>query len=251
MAVRVAITSWNKNVMRIKVLYFATFRDLTGLRKETINLAEESTVADFMKRLLDLHPAVEKSLPSAVIAINREFAFPEDIIHDQDEIAIFPPVSGGEELPSIHVQITDDPLDLNAALALIIRPSTGAACVFTGVVRGSTVRGEKHETISLEYEAYQPMAEEKLKQVAREIKERWSTVEGIAIIQRVGHFTPGTPSVIVACAASHRDSGVFEAARYGIDRVKEIVPVWKKEIGLGGEYWVEGEYKPHHGDRET
>lgn len=237
--------------MEIKILYFATFRDLTSLREETINLSEGLTVADFLAHLVDLHPAVEKSLSSAVIAINREFAFPEDIIRDGDEVAVFPPVSGGDGVSSIHVEITEDPLDLNATLALIIHPTTGAACVFSGIVRGVTVRGEGRETMSLEYEAYQPMAEEKLKQVAMEIKDRWTSVEGIAIIQRIGHFTPGTPTVVVACAASHRDTGVFDAARYGIDRIKEIVPVWKKEIGPEGECWVEGEYRPGQDDRGT
>jgi molybdopterin synthase catalytic subunit len=237
--------------MKISVIYFATFRDLTGLREERINLPGETKVEDFKRYLLELHPAIEKSLPTAVLAINREFAFSEDIIQDGDEVAVFPPVSGGQGIPIIHVDITEDPLDLNATLALIIRPSTGAACVFTGVVRGVTVRGEKHETVSLEYEAYQPMAEEKLKQVAVEINEHWPTVEGIVISQRVGHFTPGTPTVVVACAASHRDTGVFEAARYGIDRIKEIVPVWKKEIGPGGVDWVEGEYQPHQEDKGT
>jgi molybdopterin converting factor subunit 1 len=237
--------------MKITVLYFATFRDLVGLREEIINLSEGSTVEDFKSQLVKLHPNVEKSLSTVVIAINREFAFPGDVIKDGDEVAVFPPVSGGKDAPLISVQITEKPLDLNAVLALIVRPATGAACVFTGVVRGVTSRGEEHETVSLEYEAYQPMAKEKLEQVAMEIKNRWSSVEGIAIIQRVGHFTPGTPTVVVACAASHRDMGVFEAAKYGIDRIKEIVPVWKKECGPGGEYWLEGDYLPDQDDKGT
>jgi molybdopterin synthase catalytic subunit len=73
-------------------------------------------------------------------------------------------------------------------------------------------------------------------------------VEGIAIVQRIGRLFPGTPTVLIACTAAHRDTGVFEAARYGIDRLKEIVPVWKKEVGSRGETWVEGEYLPERGD---
>ena len=110
------------------------------------------------------------------------------------------------------------------------------------MVRGGTARDEKHETAQLEYEAFQPMAEENFRQVAVEITKRWTSVEGIAIIQRVGYLAPGTPTVVVACSASHRDTGVFEAARYGIIRLKEMVPVWKKEIDPTGEEWVEGEY---------
>ncbi|GBL18804.1 molybdopterin synthase catalytic subunit [Anaerolineaceae bacterium] len=92
------------------------------------------------------------------------------------------------------------------------------------------------------------MAEEKMRQVADEIRARWPAVEGIAIVQRVGTLLPGTPTVLIACSAAHRDTGVFEAARYGIDRLKEIVPVWKKEVGPDGEQWLEGSYVPVRAD---
>lgn len=92
------------------------------------------------------------------------------------------------------------------------------------------------------------MAEEKMMQVAEEIRSRWPTVEGIAIVQRVGRLYPRTPTVLIACTAAHRDTGVFDAARYGIDRLKEIVPVWKKEVSPSGEIWVEGDYFPKPGE---
>jgi len=92
------------------------------------------------------------------------------------------------------------------------------------------------------------MAEAKMLQVAQEIRARWSVVEGIAIVQRIGRLDAGTPTVLIACTAAHRDTGVFEAARYGIDRLKEIVPVWKKEVGPDGQSWVEGDYIPQRGD---
>ena len=144
--------------------------------------------------------------------------------------------------------ITESELDLDALLDAITLTSTGAAAVFTGMVRGVTSRGEAHETVYLEYEAYKPMAESKMKQVADEIRERWPTIEGIAIIQRVGRLYPRTPTVLIACTAAHRDTGVFDAARYGIDRLKEIVPVWKKEVSPNGEEWIEGEYIPKAGE---
>ena len=112
------------------------------------------------------------------------------------------------------------------------------------MVRGVTTREDAHETSYLEYEAYTPMAEGKMRQVASEIRQRWPSIEGIAIVQRVGHLEPQMPTVLIACTAAHRDTGVFEGARYGIDRLKEIVPVWKKEVGTGGEMWVEGDYIP-------
>lgn len=147
------------------------------------------------------------------------------------------------DLPTVFA-ITEAELDLDDLLAQITRPSTGAAALFTGMVRGVTSRNEAHETVYLEYEAYRPMAEAKMKQVADEIRQRWPSIEGIAIVQRVGRLYPCTPTVLIACTAAHRDTGVFEAARYGIDRLKEIVPVWKKEKGPNGEAWVEGDYIP-------
>ncbi len=144
--------------------------------------------------------------------------------------------------------ITEDEIDLNALLDFITLPSTGAAAIFTGMVRGITSRNDPHETVYLEYEAYKPMAEAKMKQVADEIRARWPIVEGIAIIQRIGRLYPRTPTVLIACTAAHRDTGVFDAARYGIDRLKEIVPVWKKEVGPQGEEWVEGDYIPRPGE---
>jgi molybdopterin synthase catalytic subunit len=87
-----------------------------------------------------------------------------------------------------------------------------------------------------------------MKQVADEIRAKWSVIEGIAIVQRIGKLYPKTPTVLIACTAAHRDTGVFEAARYGIDRLKEIVPIWKKEVSLDGQFWVEGDYTPKPGE---
>jgi molybdopterin synthase catalytic subunit len=146
------------------------------------------------------------------------------------------------------ISITDEELDINGLLASVTPASSGAAAIFSGIVRGMTDRVPQHETTFLEYEAYKPMAEAKMRQVAEEIRNKWPSVEGIAIVQRVGRLFPRTPTVIIICTAAHRDTGVFEAARYGIDRLKEIVPVWKKEVGPDGEFWVEGEYIPKPGE---
>lgn len=143
----------------------------------------------------------------------------------------------------LFCEITYDELDLNELLAKITFPSTGAAAIFTGMVSGETVR-ENKETSYLEYESYKPMAEEKMLQVADEIRQRWPSVEGIVIVQRIGKLMPKTPTVFIACTAAHRDTGVFDAAKYGIDRLKEIVPVWKKEVSPNGEEWIEGHYHP-------
>ena len=159
------------------------------------------------------------------------------------------------DFPTIAL-ITEEEIDLNDLIGQVTLPSTGAAAIFAGMVRGITLRhgsvqvsrDHPHETVYLEYEAYKPMAESKMKQVADEIRARWETVEGIAIVQRIGKLYPKTPTVLIACTAAHRDTGVFDAARYGIDRLKEIVPIWKKEVSPNGESWVEGEYIPKAGE---
>jgi MoaE-MoaD fusion protein len=151
------------------------------------------------------------------------------------------------DLPTLFF-ITEEAIDLDDLLARITLPTTGAAAIFTGMVRGVTSREPVHQTAYLDYEAYVPMAEMKMQQVAAEIRERWPIVEGIAIVQRIGRLYPQTPTVLIACTAAHRDTGVFDAARYGIDRLKEIVPIWKKEVGPDGEFWIEGDYVPKPGE---
>jgi molybdopterin synthase catalytic subunit/molybdopterin converting factor small subunit len=238
--------------MQVTILLFATLKDRARRGQLTMALDDGATVGDLKTRLATEVPGLAPALPTALVSINREFAFQQDPLHEGDEVGLFPPVSGGAEPPTIF-RITNDRLDLDALIAAITLPTTGAACLFTGMVRGETTRASDplgaHQTVRLEYEAYVPMAEAKMRQVADEIRSRWPAVEGIAIVQRIGPLDPGTPTVLIACSAGHRDTGVFEAARYGIDRLKEIVPVWKKEIGPNGEEWVEGHYTPSDADQ--
>jgi molybdopterin synthase catalytic subunit len=232
---------------RISVLFFAYLREATNSSRIELVIDDSIRIPDLKRIIASMYPDLETRLSNVLVTINQRFAFDNDEIPDQAEVAMFPPVSGGSEDWTI-CQITGDELDLDNLLARITYESTGAACVFTGVVRGVTARGDAHQTVALEYEAYIPMAEAKMKQVAEEIRARWPEVEGIAIVQRIGRLEPRTPTVLIACTAAHRDTGVFEAARYGIDRLKEIVPIWKKEIGPDGEVWIEGKYIPRKGD---
>ncbi len=235
--------------MRVRVLFFATLRERTGLREDELDLPEGALVADLRDAVAKRHPDAARALPTALAAVNREFAFPEEELHEGDEVALFPPVSGGRGAQRTLIRLTRETFDMNAILTELVSPTAGAACMFTGIVRRHTERGVERETEHLEYEAYAEMAEGKLEQIAGEIRERWPSVEGIALVQRLGHIDPGVPSVLVACTAPHRDSGVFDAARYGIDRLKQIVPIWKKEVGPTGEVWVEGGYTPKEGDK--
>ncbi len=229
------------------ILFFANVKELTGTAKTIMPIPANTSIAEFKKMLCLAYPLLRGLTDHLLISVNHEFVFDEDRIPASAEIAVFPPVSGGERAEDI-VAITKEPLDINQLLAQVTAQTTGAAAIFTGIIRGQTVRGKPFTTTSLEYEAYLPMAEKKLVQIATEIRKQWESIERIVIVQRVGVMEAGVVTVVVICTAAHRDTGVFEAARYGIDRLKEIVPVWKKERGPDGENWIEGEYHPHKGD---
>jgi molybdopterin synthase catalytic subunit len=242
---------YNTGSLQVTVLFFATLKDRAGTSRLTVEMPADSHVDELQTWLTERFPSARDFFPSCLVAVNHEYADRQTLLKDGDQVAFFPPVSGGigsgTQFPE-YFSVTTESLDLNLILEKITLPTTGAACIFSGMVRGQTRRGKVFETDYLEYEAYPEMAESKLRQVAREMRERWPEVEGIAIVQRIGVLQPGTPTVLVACSAGHRDSGVFDAAFYGIDRLKQIVPIWKKEVGPAGEIWVEGEYYPQAGE---
>ncbi len=214
-----------------------------------------STLSDLKKYLIAQYPHMEAHFKSAIFAVNQEYAFDSDTLNDGDEIAIFPPVSGGDETTPVFPEITrlaEHPFSTDELINAITTEKTGAVCVFSGMVRGETQRTDRSalaQTDHLFYEAYETMAVAKMRQVIAEIRVQFPLVQGVAIVQRVGRLEVGQNTIVIACASSHRDEGCFEAARYGIDRLKEIVPVWKKEIGIQGEAWVEGHYYPNEDDR--
>ncbi len=232
--------------MQLKIRLFATLKDKAGHKAIEIELPTPATVDILRERLMVEFPQLASSVPTALVAVNKNFGSPETPINDGDEVAIFPPVSGGSgEMPyPTYFAVTEDVVDITAVHNQLTQPDVGAIVTFTGSVRGQTQRdGLPPETVHLEYEAYNEMAELKMAQIAREIWEQWPTVKGVAIVQRIGKLDIGDQTTFVACAAGHRDQGVFDAARYGIDRLKEIVPVWKKEVGRDKSVWVEGHYQ--------
>jgi len=235
--------------MKLEIKLFATLRDLAGSKSVLLHLNEPATVNSLLAAMAEQHPAVAPVLSSSLVSVNKQFAEGETAVNPQDEIAIFPPVSGGTMPYPTHFAITTDELDINAIHAKIKQDDVGAVVSFTGAVRGQTKRdGLPPQTNWLEYEAYNEMAELKMAQIAREIWERWPLVKGIAIVQRIGRLDVGETTTFVACASGHRDQGVFDAALYGIDRLKEIVPVWKKEVGKDKSEWVNGRYHPTEKD---
>jgi molybdopterin synthase catalytic subunit len=237
--------------MRVNVLLFATLKDRAGANKVIIDLPDSATISDARSALAAAYPALAAHLPTAIAALNQEFAELTDPIQPGDEIAFFPPVSGGSDADYPEIcQLADAPFSTDELVAAITTADTGAVCVFSGMVRSETrSNGAVQETIRLEYEAYAPMALQKMRQVAVEIRAQFPLVQGIAIVQRVGALEVGQNTILIACASGHRDQGCFEAARYGIDRLKEIVPVWKKEFRPDGSAWIEGDYHPNSKDR--
>jgi molybdopterin synthase catalytic subunit len=237
--------------MEIEIRLFATLKDRAGKERIRVTLPHGSTVEGLLQTTAAAFPALAPALPTALVAVNKAYAGPATILQPEDEVALFPPVSGGAEtLPHpTYFALTAEQPDLAAIHAHLKRPDVGAIVTFAGSVRGETERpGLPARTLYLEYEAYEEMARLKMAQIAGEIWSRWPMVKGIAIVQRVGKLEVGEATTLVACAAAHRDHGVFEAARYGIDRLKEIVPVWKKEVGGDRSVWIEGEYRPTEAD---
>lgn len=233
--------------MEFEIRLFATLKDRAGQSSVRVSVDAPATVQTVLNALAAAYPALEPSLGTTLISVNKAFADVETAVSANDEIALFPPVSGGSgDLPHpTHFAITAEPLDMPAIHQKLTQPDVGAIVSFSGSVRGQTSRdGMPPDTIYLEYEAYSEMAELKMAQIAREIWEGWPSVKGIAIVQRIGKLGIGESTTYVACASGHRDQGVFEAVRYGIDRLKEIVPVWKKEVGPQETVWVEGKYRP-------
>lgn len=247
--------SYRNTLMRLQIRLFASLKDRAGGERLAVTVEEPVTVRHLTEVLAANYPALAPALPTALVAVNQDFAFPETLIEAGDEVAYFPPVSGGvvqDDAPyPTYFDVTSEPLDAQAITAHLTEPDVGAIVFFQGAVRGETDReGLPDRTLYLEYEAYEAMALQKMQQIAREIWGRWPLVRGVAIVQRMGKLDVGDTTTFVACAAGHRDQGAFEAARFGIDRLKEIVPIWKKEVGTDRSIWVEGDYRPTAADRQ-
>jgi molybdopterin synthase catalytic subunit len=235
--------------VNITVKLFARMRDLAGVGVVNQTVEAGSTVADLVQLLHREFPALAQATSRLVIALNQEFVDRDAPLTDGDEVALFPPVSGGSgaaDDDAAKFRITLAPIGLDDIAALVTRPETGAVAVFGGVVRNvSAGKAVEH----LEYEAYEAMAVAKLRQVATEARSQWPKIIDIAIVQRIGHLSVGENAVVVAVSSAHRHDGCFEACAYAINRLKEIVPIWKKEVSPDGATWVEGDYMPSANDQ--
>jgi molybdopterin converting factor subunit 1 len=227
--------------MQIKVLFFGALKDIVGRAEESISVEEGSNIGHLYSRYAQQYPKLSQHSGSLLFSRNREFVRQEEHLHEGDEVAFLPPVSGGatdviaQEPPTIH-RLTRDVIDTRALVTHLQRKCDGAVAIFEGVVRDHS--GDK-QTLYLEYEAYESMALEKMRQIIEEIRSKFA-VDGIGIIHRLGRLEIGDASVVIVITSEHRGPA-FDACRYAIDRLKRIVPIWKKEYFVGGAVWVEGE----------
>jgi MoaE-MoaD fusion protein len=229
--------------MRIRVMFFGLLKDICGRSQDLLELPEGSTAGSVFDHYATAFPRVREMASSIVLARNHEFSPSSQPVFDGDEVALLPPVSGGaysseiEDSAGHFFAITREPLDSRAVEARILQGFDGAIVTFAGVVRNNT-RGRA--TLRLEYECYEPMAIRKMAEIGREIADRFA-ISRIAMLHRLGTLEIGEASVIVVVASPHRKPA-FDAALEGINRLKKLVPVWKKEFFEDGEVWVEGDW---------
>ncbi len=231
--------------MRIRLRAFAGLREALGFGDTTLTLEPDLDVAGLLAYLEGMHPAGHLSERRFAVAVNRAYAGPETRLADGDEVALIPPVSGGagQSAGPRLFEVTDRALSLDEVAGRLRGPARGGITVFAGTVRGITAADEGRHgefvTDYLEYEAYPEMAESVMAEIGLEVQARWPDIDALAIVHRVGRLTVGETAVVVAVAAAHRQN-TFAACQYAIDRVKQIAPIWKREVGADGAVWVEG-----------
>ncbi|MEJ7839438.1 MAG: molybdopterin converting factor subunit 1 [Thermomicrobiales bacterium] len=223
----------SQSTMSVNLLYFAIMRDLLGKSSEQVSVAAGTTVGDLFAIAITDHPDLARLENSVMIMVNESYANKSTLLQDGDEIAFIPPVSGGDHQ---LFTVTADVIDTREIESLVASPAAGAIVTFIGTVRDNA---RERDVIALDYEAYAPAAVRMLAQIGAEVAERWPGVE-IAICHRTGYLVPGESSVVICSSSAHRDPA-YEANAYAITRIKEIVPIWKKEHYTDGAIWVGSE----------
>ena len=217
----------------VRARLFARLREQAGTDAENIEVLDGSTVADVYAAMQRLHPGLQADQNAVRVALNQEFTDWRSMVAEGDEVAFIPPVSGGVHGVGILFELTSWPLDARRMETAVAHKGAGAICTFTGVVRDSS-RGRS--VTHLEYEAYAEMATAQMRKIADEIAEKWPEAR-VAMAHRTGRLEVGEPSVVVSVSSPHRAEAIA-ACKWGIDRLKETVPIWKKERGPNGEEWV-------------
>jgi MoaE-MoaD fusion protein len=208
--------------MKVAVKLFAALREQAGARERALELADGASVDDIWPALgLGDEPA------GLVYAVNRSYVERGTSLADGDEVALIPPVSGGA------FTLSDAPLSIEQVAAEVASDGAGAIATFVGTTRA---RSRGRDVVRLEYEAYEGMAEAEMERIAGDLRTRHDVID-VAIHHRVGPVEIGETSVVIAVSAAHR-AAAFDACREAIDTLKQTVPLWKKELYVGGEEWI-------------
>lgn len=227
--------------MRVRVLFFGRLKDIVGKSEEDAEVSEGARVEDLFARYGRNFPELARFRPSVMASVNQEFAEWRAPLSSGDEVAFLPPVSGGAAPAGSPIEenlcaLVRKPIDTPEIVEKLKAPPDGAVVVFEGIVRNHS---GNRATAYLEYEAYEPMAVVKMREIGAQMLEKFS-IRGFAIIHRLGRLEIGETSVLIVASAAHRGAA-FDACRYGIDTLKRTVPIWKKEFFADGAVWAEGE----------
>jgi MoaE-MoaD fusion protein len=227
--------------MQVRVLFFGRLKDIVGISEEDAELSEGARVEDLFARYGRSFPELAQFRSSVAASVNQELAEWRVQLSPGDEVAFLPPVSGGAGPTGAAVTenlcvLVRKPIETPEIVAQLKAASDGAVVVFEGIVRNYS---GNRTTLYLEYEAYEPMAVAKMREIGEQMREKFP-IRRFAIIHRLGRLEIGETSVLIVVCSAHR-AAAFDACRYGIDTLKRIVPIWKKEFFSDGAVWAEGE----------
>jgi molybdopterin synthase catalytic subunit len=251
------VTAGTGTRIRVHIRLFAMQRELAGTRALDLELPAGATVEEAWAALVERHPVLAPGRPAVRFAVNGSYGPAETRLDDGDEVAMIPPVSGGEggaggrgAAPARILELRAEPFDgsiLSELSARLATPEDGAVVGFLGVTRrspGTPAPGQEAEAArhagrvvqALTYETHPQMALAILAEIADEIEQRFG-VTHLAIVHREGDVPLGAASVAIVACAPHRDAA-FEAARYAIDETKARAPIWKAELFADGKVWI-------------
>jgi len=233
--------------MRIRVLLFGQLKDIVGGGEDSLELESGSNLAALIRHYESRFPRFRALAGSIAYSVNQEYSNRSTVLHDDDEVGLLPPVSGGKSAPeeqmavlnSRHCSIVRDPIKIDDLKKRLADPADGALAIFEGIVRNNS-RGRS--TRFLDYEAYEAMAINEMERLAQAALERYQ-VRDVCLAHRLGRLEVGETSVVIAVASAHRGPA-FEACRWLIDTLKKTVPIWKKEHFEDGAIWADGEPFP-------
>jgi MoaE-MoaD fusion protein len=235
--------------MRVQVVYFGMLREIAARDQDIVELPDGATTAELYAELLQRTPKLNDFRGSLALAVNYDYVDSATTLHENDEVALIPPVSGGSggqpagtsilPLASEHAALVSAAIDPKPLLSQLKHPEDGAVAIFDGIVRNNS-RGRR--TLYLDYSGYEPMALRQMEQLAAEALSRFD-IRDLRIVHRLGRLQIGETSVYIAVASAHR-AAAFDACRWLIDTLKKTVPIWKKEYFEDGAVWADGEPFP-------